>query len=269
MDYQPHAAAVGRRLSSRAPTRQPRRGYRQKLSSLVYVNLDHVNAGVLRDVSEIGLGMQAMAPVLVNQQIQLRFELGPRLHLELLGRVAWIGTHGNAGVEFLSPSDRSRRLLRQWIFIQLLARAHHLASMDSIFSSGHQPDEAPELRFSEAPRQPIKLDANDLLDELEDGEVQLGWLPISVSSPNLARLVDGLALIVAVLLFCVVSLAMIQVVPSWPVAVLLAIGAAGLLTCLYWLLFSFSMGGTPGARLASLCKKSAQDREDPEQPRFR
>jgi len=269
MDFQSHAAAVGRSISSRASTRHQRRGYRQRLNALVYVNLDHVNAGVLRDVSETGLGMQAMAPVLVNQQIQVHFELGPRLHLELLGRVAWTGAQGQAGVEFLSPSERSRRLLRQWIFIQLLTRAHHLASMDSIFSSGRQPDEPPELRFSEAVREPIKLEVKeDRPLDLEEREVQLGWLPLSVSLRSLAHLVDGLALLVALLLFSVISLSMVQTVPAWPVAVTLLIGTAGLLICLYWLLFPFSMGETPGTRLASLCDQVERGAA-PERPRFR
>lgn len=271
MEFRAQATAISRRAASGAPIRKPRRCYRQRLNTLAYVNLDQANGGVLRDVSEAGLGMQSVAPVLVNQQVKLRFELGARLHLELLGRIVWTGTQGQAGVEFIAPSERSQRLLRQWIFLQLLTRAHSLFSMDSIFSSGHPPEEAPELRFSGEPRQSIRLEnAKDLLLEADDTQVQLGWFPVHLSSHALARLVDGLALTVGLLLFCVVTLAVVQVVPPWPIALALVLGSAGLLACLYWLLFAFSMGQTPGARLASIGSGGSRKRRVEAEPvRFR
>ena len=65
-----------------------------------------------------------MAPLYVNQQVFLRFDLAnPRARVEATGRVAWADPVGQAGIEFLLLSQRSRRLLKEWIFIQLLTAA--------------------------------------------------------------------------------------------------------------------------------------------------
>jgi PilZ domain/RDD family len=244
-----------------------RRRYRHKLGSLAYVNLGQSNGGILRDLSDAGLALQAVAPVQPGQQVQLRLDLGPRTHIETGGRVAWTTSLGMTGIEFLAPERRVRRLLQQWLFTQLLMRANQSFSADSIFAYDRQGDQSPELHFSAAARPSIKLGRDE--EESPRGQaVPSGWPAAFLSRRALARLVDGLALMAAVLLFGVVALAMVQVVPSWQLALGLLLIAAGLLSAVYWVLFTVALGGTPGKRLAGFYAGDWRGEEE-DQPRFR
>ena len=64
-----------------------RRGhYRHQIQSLAYVNLDQTNGGVIRNLGDTGLAIQAVAPLYVNQQVFLRFDLAnPRARIEANG----------------------------------------------------------------------------------------------------------------------------------------------------------------------------------------
>src|SRR5882672_5809383 len=110
-----------------------RRHYREKLQRLAYVNLDSSNGGVVYDLNENGLGLHAVAALYTERPVQLRLELpSPHVRVELQGRVAWAEPNGHTGIEFLQTPAKSRRLLRQWIFAQLLSRANEASRMDSI-----------------------------------------------------------------------------------------------------------------------------------------
>src|SRR5690242_7656455 len=130
-----------------------RRGhYRHQIQSLAYVNLDQTNVGVIRNLGDTGLAIQAMAPLYMNQQPFLRFVLAnPRARIEATGRVAWADPVGQAGVEFVLLSPRSRCLLKEWILIQLLTAAQNSAG-DAAFFHEHSGQEATELLFSPAAR---------------------------------------------------------------------------------------------------------------------
>ena len=112
-----------------------RRGhYRHQIQTLAYVNLDQANGGVIRNLGDAGMAIQAVTPLYVNQQVVLRFDLpNPRVRLEAKGRVAWADPVGQAGIEFLALSQRSRRLLKEWIFVQLMASAEHPPEMRPTF----------------------------------------------------------------------------------------------------------------------------------------
>src|SRR6476646_7869099 len=86
-----------------------RRGhYRHQIQSLAYVNLDQSNGGVIRNLGDSGMAVQAVAPLRINQQVFLRFDLAnPRVRVEATGRVAWCDPVGQAGIEFLSLPSRS------------------------------------------------------------------------------------------------------------------------------------------------------------------
>ncbi len=87
-----------------------RRGhYRHQIQTLAYVNVDQSNGGVIRNLGDSGMAIQAVSPLYVNQQIFLRFDLpNPRVRLEAKGRVAWADPVGQAGVEFLAHITASR-----------------------------------------------------------------------------------------------------------------------------------------------------------------
>lgn len=264
------------------PPLQPRH-YRHQIHRLAYFNLDQNNdqsndqnnGGIIRNLGEAGIAIQAVAPLLANQQIFLRFELvNPRVRVAAVGRVAWADPAGQAGVEFLALPPRSLRQLKEWIFLQLLTTSAQ-AIGDLNFARSKSGEETTELLFSAAPRPAIRLEpevAPAVLDEEKDRRIlHLPWFPLALSKHVLSLLVDGLILLSAVLLFAVICMAMTGIVPAWPVALLLGFGAAGVFTVLYRLLFWFWIGCTPGTWLTRRTGDPCDGvyREAGERPRFR
>jgi hypothetical protein len=234
-----------------------RRHHRQKLRNLAYVKLDSTNGGILLDICESGMATHVLSPLRPDQPVQLRVDLAdPRLHLEAEGRVAWINSTGLAGIELLEFSPRSGRMLKEWLFTQILADAHRLRG-----------NAAGELLFSSSSRPAIRLD-----NARQPVPRPLRLLGLPVSAPGFARLVDGLALLCAVLLFSVLSLTLTDVLPSWPIAVALLFGVSGIFALLYGFLFSLWFKTTPGKRLADLAGRSsarAMSKKKEDQTRFR
>jgi PilZ domain-containing protein len=228
--------------------------HRQKLRTLAYVKLDSANGGILLDISEAGMSTRVVAPLDADQPVHLRVDLAdPRLHFEAEGRVAWIDSTGLAGIELLDLAPRSGRMLKEWLFTQLLADTHRL-----------QGDASTELLFSDTSRPAIRLEHQPVPQKT----LRLLWLP--VSAPGFARLVDGLALLCAVLLFSVLSLTLTDVLPAWPIAAALLFGVSGIFALLYGCLFSFWFRTTPGRRLAELAGRGATRRMSKEgRTRFR
>jgi hypothetical protein len=259
--------------------RTKRRYYRHKVHTLAYINLDHANGGIIREISEAGVAVQAVAPLSVDQQVHLRFELlNPRTRLETTGRVVWADAMGQAGVEFLNLPQRGRRLLKEWLFTQLLLRAYQAWGTDSVFIHRPAGEQPTELLFSGAPRPALALEAartdpataEDHQTPAEN--VSLAWCPLPISVRGLSRLLDALILTSAVLLFSVLSLAMTHVFPTWPVGLSLVLAVASIFACVYWVLFVGWTGGTPGTHLAQLACAGGQtgmDLEKEERPRFR
>jgi Tfp pilus assembly protein PilZ len=260
---------------SRTPVGR-RRGYRHQIQSLAYVNLDQSNGGVIRNLGDSGMAIQAVSPLRINQQVFLRFDLAnPRVRLEAMGRVAWADPVGQAGVEFLNLPQRSVRLLKDWIFVQLMASAQHSAG-DSTFLYHGDSQTAAELLFSSGSRPAIQLKPRDKAARRTEAESQLRllhlpWFPFAISAPALSLLVDGLILLSSVLLFALICVAMVGVVPTWPLAIAMGIGVAAVFTALYRFLFLFWMGSTPGDWLAGLSVDAFHRDEIPadDRPRFR
>jgi PilZ domain len=251
-----------------------RHHYRHQIHTLAYLNLDQSNGGILRNLGEAGIAVQAVASLCAGQQVFLRFDLAnPRVRIEGTGRVAWADSFGQAGIQFLSLSQRCRRGLREWIFIQLLSIAQ---AADSTFVGGNS-GEATELLFSSSSRPAIRLPegsawraAEQERDDRPRG-MHLPWLPFSISATALSRLVDGLILLSAVLLFAVIGMAMVGAVPAWPILVVLGLAVAGVFTIVYRFLFLFWIGGTPGNYLAQLTDNAlnGMNLEAEDRPRFR
>ena len=258
-----HAAATGF-----APRRQ-RRHYRHQIQTLAYLSLDQSNGGIIRNLGDSGIAVHSVAPLSTNQQVFLRFELNhPRVRVEGTGRVTWVDSMGQAGIEFLTLAQRSRRGLKEWIFIQLLNTAQATAGSNFVYGG-----DTAELLFSPPPRPAICVEtvSAPALENETASVLQLSWLPFAISAQAVARLVDGLILLSALLLFAVICMAMIGAVPAWPITMILGIGASAVFGILYRFLFRSWIGGTPGACLAGLTSDAGNgmDREAEERPRFR
>jgi len=272
MEYRLDLAPSGGSTAVEAVTRSQPRRYRHKIRSLAYVRLASGDGGILCDVSEFGLAMHAVTTFAPDQQVLLRFELpNPRVRVEAAGRVAWTDPVGRAGIEFVDLPERSRRLLQEWLLTQILAGVERTSSCDSTGPG----DGATGLLFSAAARPPIRLDpraSHMRAQNLPLPRLRLLWFPVPISPSTLSGLVDGLTLSCAVLLFAVISLTWTGLLPPWPVALGVALGASATLGALYWLVFVIGIGTTPGKHLARLAFSNSRGKvgcEEESRARFR
>jgi PilZ domain len=262
--------------AANAVRRNPRRPYRQKIRTLSHVHLDASHGAILRDINEFGLAMQIVTPLAADQEVHLRFELpAPRVRIEAVGRVAWTDSWGQAGVQFLDLPARSERLLKEWIFTQILSAAYLFSPCESAPVEGNRAEGANELLFSASPRPAIQLEPQEVrrtVPEARSRSVRLLWCPVPISFAALATLVDVLVVLCSVLLFAVMALAMTNVLPTWPVTLALTTGVTAIFVALYWFLFACWFRSTPGEHLARLAYsewRNGRFGEGEDQTRFR
>jgi len=83
---------------------------------LGYLSLPPDNGGVVLDVSEGGLGFQAIAPVRAKGPIQFRFAIDSPTRIKAVGEVAWIDDTGKAGgLRFTQLPEGVREKIRVWV----------------------------------------------------------------------------------------------------------------------------------------------------------
>ncbi|PYV84086.1 MAG: hypothetical protein DMG93_06120 [Acidobacteria bacterium] len=140
----PKAAIVPRR----------RQHPRYTLRSLAYVKLDQGNGGIVRDLTESGIAIQAVAPMQLGQEINLRFDLlSPRVRVETRGHVAWADSNGQSGIQFDPLPVRLQKSIRDWLLLQMLSAAS-VSGRDTIFANYDS-----QFMFSPEPaRQAITMD---------------------------------------------------------------------------------------------------------------
>jgi len=264
----------------RASVRNRRQHYRHDVSSLAYVRLDQANGGVIRDLSESGMAVQAVACLEAGQAVHLRFELlKPRVRIEASGMVAWADATGRAGLRFLDLSPRMRQVVKEWVFTELLAAASELApNRAPILGLGE--DEYDGLLFSAAPISAIRLTeakpqraAAGLEAHDEAGEVplRLSWWPTDISPRIFARVVDSMIVSSAVLLFSVIAIETTGVFPTWSVALGFAVPTTFVFGLVYRYLCAILTGMSVGRRLARLAANDMHWARKPQEeaPRFR
>jgi hypothetical protein len=232
---------------------------RYALRSLAYVKLDQGNGGIVRDLTESGIAVQAVTPMQPGEEVNLRFDLlSPRVRVETRGRVAWADASGQSGIQFDVLPLRMGRAIRDWLFLQMLSAAA-IAGRDTIFAL---PD--PQLMLSPEPPRPAIV-FEDLAFAPNTAQsampkVQWGFFTLSLSS--FSNCLDTLVLVCAVLLFSVSSLAVMGGLPEWPLSAALLITSSTIFVAVYTLLFSdFLCGATPGKRLAMLAAGRSNDQE--------
>ena len=98
------------------PVKDRRLHVRQRVSSLTYVDLGENNGGIVLNVSEAGIRIQAAAALELGP-ISLRLQLpGSRKRLELNAEVIWVGpSRKEAGLYFMDLSEDARSQIRKWI----------------------------------------------------------------------------------------------------------------------------------------------------------
>lgn len=275
MDVRRSATASPATLPA-APAPTVSRRYRVPIPNLVYLNVDEANGGIIRNLNESGLAIQAMTPLLPDQRILLRFTLSnPRMRVAATGRVVWAGPAGEAGVELLDLPAGVQRLLKQWIVAQLLDEADRTAGVWNFVCEDNRED-APELLMSSVTRPTIYLpaiprDSACSARHSSPGNFQFVWLAGKISPVVAAGLVDALIVLSAVLLFAIICMAMIHLAPAWPLTLATAVVVSAIFSGLYWWLSRLGIGGTPGSRLTGLAPRVRHSSPEPaaDQPRFR
>jgi hypothetical protein len=271
MEYGPDLIASSHSAAAAVAPQRKRQHHRHQVNSLAYVNVGQGNGGIIRDLAETGMAIQAVAPLQVNQQMDLRFELvSPRVRVATMGRVAWADSGGQAGIEFTALQQRSRRLLKEWLFTHLLSSAQN-AAWDTIFG---QPVADAQLQFSAGAREPIRLAARATTPlnpkDCKHAALHICGARIRIQARVLSRLVDSLILLAAVLLFSAVGISITHVFPSWPTALAMVAVLTSIIACLYGFLFNFWIGATPGANLARLASRNSDEMHlEEDRPRFR
>jgi hypothetical protein len=240
--------------------------YRHQVQSLVYVNLDEGNGGIIRNLSQDGIAIQAVGALHPGQLLRIRFDLlNPKTRLDLQAEVAWASPSGQAGLRFVDPPPQAVRQLNDWIFINLLRSMEHASP---VFQGAAEED---ELILSgsgrTAIRLPRRLPRAPAIDPVPTHTLRLSWWPRPVSLHQLARFMDGLVVFSAILTFFCVFLAVAHTLPSWPVALGVVGGVSGFFTALYWSFCAVLGCGTAGVQLARMAmgdceaEKLARDAE--------
>jgi TonB family protein len=90
---------------------------RFEVHSLAYVELSDENAGLILNISETGIAVQAVQLLTTDQFARMRFRLpGTEIPIEAAGKLVWqIRSKKEAGTEFVGLSDATRAQIRNWI----------------------------------------------------------------------------------------------------------------------------------------------------------
>jgi hypothetical protein len=250
--------------------------YRHPVQTLVYATLDNGNGGILRNLSESGAALQAVAPLRAGQILRVRFDLfHPKTRVDVDARVSWANSTGQAGVVFTNRTQQLCRQINGWIFQNLLRRFESAAPIlsssaaDDLVLSGNA---RPAIRVSStvsAPASPFVRAAASVQLPVAEPQLALSWWPQPVSFRSLARMMDVLILLSAVLLFFCVFLAIAETIPPWPATVALIAGIAGFFTALYWWICGWLGCETVGVQLARIALPDSAKASLPREPQAR
>ncbi len=96
---------------------------RKQIRSLAYVELGKGNGGIVLNVSEGGMAIQAVMSLSGNELPQLRVQLAhSKKQIQAKGRIAWTGELRKlAGVEFVDLTEETRAQIREWVSLETLA----------------------------------------------------------------------------------------------------------------------------------------------------
>jgi PilZ domain/RDD family len=273
-----------------SPPRKARSHYRHDLRTLTYVTLDAANGGIVRNVNRNGAAIQAVASLRERQRVRVRFELKfPRVRIETYGHVSWSNPSGQCGIRFEDLPGKTTHLIDEWIFSNLLDNAGREAAVLEMYSQPSVPlqdssEKNDGLNRSARPRAPIPIvsknnfaaeeetsnpnGAEGVIDPARESGAE-HWLYRPLSARTLARMVDGLVLVVALLLFALIFVSITHELPSWPITLGAVSSAAVFVAGAYWGLFAFLGGASVGARLTKSASTLTERDEGEELRKFR
>jgi hypothetical protein len=107
--------------SCKNPRTSERRNHPRKQLWFPCIQLGDDNGGIILDISESGLAMQAVRSLAGDQLTAISFQLSEsQTWIETRGRIAWISVSEKmAGVEFIGLPEEARNQIREWIPLKL------------------------------------------------------------------------------------------------------------------------------------------------------
>jgi TonB family protein len=98
---------------------------RQRLSSIVYLDIGEGNGGIVQDMSEEGLGFHAAGPLGKQSEVRLRIKLpSSQTRIEVAAHIVWMSdSNRQAGVRFLDAQSEGPVQIREWIRSQAIPPA--------------------------------------------------------------------------------------------------------------------------------------------------
>src|SRR5208283_6044197 len=118
-----------------APRGERRLSVRQKLNTPVYASFKGPQTGLVVDLSELldlheeGFAVQTSERLEMNRAVTLCLDLPEtKSYVHGSGQVIWSDDSGRGGIKFSVLSDGSRKILKEWLFANLLiACSNHAA----------------------------------------------------------------------------------------------------------------------------------------------
>ena len=93
---------------------------RHRVRSLAYIELGDGNGGIILNVSQGGIAVQAVMSLASDRLPRLRFQVShSKTKIEAAGRLAWSGEFRKlAGLEFVDLSPEARSQIQEWISLE-------------------------------------------------------------------------------------------------------------------------------------------------------
>jgi len=135
------------------PANDRRAHPRQRIRSLAYVHLGEGNGGIILNISEGGIGVQAAEALDEGEGvIAMRIEIPrSRKRLEVRGEIMWVGeSRKEAGLRFVDLQEEALRRIRSWI-----AREE---SPGTAPEESEEEVEAPAVRTAEARAEAVEIE---------------------------------------------------------------------------------------------------------------
>ena len=121
---------------------------RQQVRSLAYIELGEGNGGIVLNISEGGLAVQAVMGLLQDHLPNMRFQFSQSKNwLETSGRIAWTSeSKKTAGVEFVFLPEEAREQLKEWISLEARSSELPEEEVHTRFEQTAQVSSAPPSR---------------------------------------------------------------------------------------------------------------------------
>jgi hypothetical protein len=128
-----------------------RRSVRQKLHTPVYASFNGPQTGMVVDLSELldlhedGFAIQTGERLEMNRAVTLCLDLPEtRNYIHGVGQVVWSDDTGRGGIQFSALSDSSRKILKEWLFANLLIACSNHAARTEQRAARHEQEQANE-----------------------------------------------------------------------------------------------------------------------------